>query len=277
LVDDEERFLLNLAKLLKRRGFDVSTAPSGQQALDILSSRKNIAVVVLDVRMPGMDGLETLGHIKQQSPETEVIMLTGQATLEDGIEALRGGAFYYIQKPCDIDELEAKIRDAFSVEQIKRHPVLWPRYEVGEIILSGFVPLLPEDTLERALEIFNRYRHGEGAQMLFVVDERRHILGVISRSDVLKAVENVTGDEPASWEWVCRHPQCLPETTVGQIMEREVASVSSATSLAETARLMLQHHYDSMPVTADETVLGIVRLRDVLQYLHAAEEADKAL
>ncbi len=277
LVDDEERFLLTLARLLRKRSFEVITATTGSQALEALSSGADIGVVVLDVRMPGMDGLNTLRLIKHRHPASEVIMLTGQAALEDAIEALRAGAFDYIQKPCDIEELVAKIRSASSLEQIKRHPVLWPRSEAGEIILSGFVPLLPQDSLKRALELFNRYRNGEGAQMLFVVDDRRRLVGAISRGDVLKAAEDLNPGEAVDWDWVCGHAEILAQTTVAQIMNRQAASVSYSTSLAETARLMLRHHYDSMPATADGIVLGIIRFRDVLQYLQIAQEADPEL
>jgi CheY-like chemotaxis protein len=274
LVDDEERFVLNLARLLKARGYVVSTAFDGQGALALLSSEKEIAVVVLDVRMPGMDGIDTLQRIRERYPEIEVIMLTGQATLDNGIQAVRRGAFDYLQKPCDIEDLEAKIKAACSVEQIKRHPVLWPRSTAGEIILSGFLPLLPEDTLECALAIFNRYRNGEGAQLLFVVDDGQRVQGLIGKRDMLAAVEKEHMGETFTWEWVCRHPQQLPSIPVSRIMHREVETVSAETSLVETARRMLLHHYDSIPVVSEDAVLGIIRLRDVLQYLQAAGEED---
>ena len=272
LVDDEERFVLNLAKLLKTRGFDVSTAFQGRQALDLLSSRKEIAVVVLDVHMPGMDGIETLRHIKEMNADIEVIMLTGQATMEDGVQALRQGAFDYVQKPCDIKELEARIMAACSVERIKRRPILWPRATAGDIILSGFVPLLPEHPLVRALTIFNRYPSGEGAQMLFVVDDGLRVQGIINRGDLLKAVPKASDGDIITWEWVQTHPDALPQIPVNLIMNRKVATATSETPLAETARLMLLHHYDTMPVVSQDTVLGIIRLRDVLRYMHAPEE-----
>lgn len=274
LVDDEERFVLNLARLLKARGFAVFTAFDGQRALAVLSLEKEIAVVVLDVRMPGMDGIETLQRIRERYPEIEVIMLTGQATLEDGIQAVRCGAFDYLQKPCDIEDLEAKIKAACSVEQIKRHPVLWPRSTAGEIILSGFLPLLPEDTLDDALKIFNRYRNGEGAQMLFVVDKSRRIQGMIAKRDMLAAMVSESTGENITWEWICCNPHQLPSIPVSRIMRREVEIVSAETSLVETARRMLLHHYDSIPVISEDAVLGIIRLRDVLQYLQAAGEED---
>lgn len=274
LVDDEERFVLNLGRLMKARGFVVFTAFDGRGALELLASEKEIAVVVLDVRMPGMDGIGTLQQIKERHPDIEVIMLTGQATLEDGIQAVRLGAFDYLQKPCDIEDLEAKVRAACSVEQIKRHPVLWPRSTAGEIILSGFLPLFPEDTIDSALKIFTRYRNGDGAQMLFVVDTNQRIRGMIAKRDMITALETEYAGETVTWEWICRNPHRLPPIPVSRIMCREVETVSTDTSLIETARRMLQHHYDSMPVVSGEAVLGIVRLRDVLLYLQAAGEED---
>ena len=274
LVDDEERFLATLARLLNRRGFEVRTAASGGQALEALASGQTATVIVLDVRMPGMDGLEALRRIKGLHPACEVIMLSGEAALDDAIEAVRGGAFDYIQKPCEIDELEAKIRSASSLEQIKRYPVLWPRSEAGEVILSGFVPLLPQDSLRRALEIFNRYRHGEGARMLFVVDESRGLKGLIKRGGLLKAYAGLIPAGADGWDWLSAHADSLPHVTVESIMQREAANVAHSASLAETARLMLKHNYDSMPVTANGTVLGVVRLRDVLGYLQISEEGD---
>ena len=104
LVDDEERFLSTIQKLLSRRGIKVATATSGADALKMLR-HTNIHVVILDVKMPGMDGNETLKEIKRQFPTVEVIMLTGHATVESAIDGLKSGATDYLMKPADIDEL----------------------------------------------------------------------------------------------------------------------------------------------------------------------------
>jgi DNA-binding NtrC family response regulator len=91
LVDDEERFLATTQKLLTRKGIDVVTAASGAEALELLN-RQNIHVVILDVKMPGMNGNETLKEIKTRFPLVEVIMLTGHATVESAIDGLKSGA-----------------------------------------------------------------------------------------------------------------------------------------------------------------------------------------
>jgi DNA-binding NtrC family response regulator len=111
LVDDEERFLRTTKKLLSRKGYDVATASSGTQALEDLAS-KDVDVVVLDVKMPGIDGLQTLREIKKRNPGTEVILLTGHASVDSAVEGLSFGAYDFLLKPCDIEELCLKIDSA---------------------------------------------------------------------------------------------------------------------------------------------------------------------
>jgi two-component system, OmpR family, response regulator len=113
LVDDEEDFRTTLAKRMAKRKVEVAEAESGLAAVELLQNGV-FDVVVLDVRMPGMDGIETLRRIKAIRPLVEVIMLTGHASVESGIEGMRLGAFDYLMKPCDINELLLKIQDAYQ-------------------------------------------------------------------------------------------------------------------------------------------------------------------
>ena len=113
IVDDEERFLATTQKLLERKGYDVVTAPSGAEALEKIRVQ-NIHVVILDVKMPGMDGNQVLREIKRRFPLTEVIMLTGHATMESAIDGLKAGAIDYLMKPADIDEIIQKAEEAFE-------------------------------------------------------------------------------------------------------------------------------------------------------------------
>jgi DNA-binding NtrC family response regulator len=116
LVDDEERFLSTTKKLLARKGLNIVTALSGADALQKLRS-ENIHVVILDVKMPGMDGIDTLKEIKKRFPLVEVIMLTGHATVESAVDGLKSGANDYLMKPADIDELVEKADEAFVKRQ----------------------------------------------------------------------------------------------------------------------------------------------------------------
>jgi DNA-binding NtrC family response regulator len=116
LVDDEERFLETTKKLLSRKGYNVLTATSGSEALDKLIM-ENVHVVILDVKMPGMDGVATLKAIKSRYPLVEVIMLTGHATVESAVDGLKSGATDYLMKPADLDELIRKAEEAYEKRQ----------------------------------------------------------------------------------------------------------------------------------------------------------------
>lgn len=113
LVDDEPDFLETLVKRLKKRKLEVFAASNGKEALDLLRETP-LDVVVLDVRMPDMDGIETLREIKKIRPGVEVIMLTGHANVEVAIQGMELGAFDYLMKPMDIDELLYKLQDAYK-------------------------------------------------------------------------------------------------------------------------------------------------------------------
>ncbi|MBC8199638.1 MAG: response regulator [Desulfobacteraceae bacterium] len=108
IVDDEEKFVNSLAERLSIRDYDATTSVSGQDAIEKVSGY-NFDVVMLDVVMPGMDGLEVLREIKRIKPLTEVIMLTALPNVEIGVEAMKRGALDYILKPCEIEELISKI------------------------------------------------------------------------------------------------------------------------------------------------------------------------
>jgi DNA-binding NtrC family response regulator len=116
LVDDEQGFVEALARRLKHRGFKTAAAFNGQEALDKLEKggASTFDVVLLDVKMPGMDGLEVLTVIKEKHPLVEVIMLTGHATVESAIDGMKQGAFDYLMKPCDMDVLTEKLKQAGS-------------------------------------------------------------------------------------------------------------------------------------------------------------------
>ncbi len=112
LVDDEVPFVETMTKRLKKRDLDVYSAFSGMEALDALAEHSGVEVVILDVKMPGMDGIDTLREIKRLYPLVEVVMLTGHATVESAIEGMKLGAFDYLMKPCDMDVLLGKVQEA---------------------------------------------------------------------------------------------------------------------------------------------------------------------
>lgn len=113
VVDDEPDFLETIVKRLQRRKIDVIGVDGGKAALELLEGQ-HFDVVILDVRMPGMDGIETLKEMKKKRPLMEVIMLTGHASVESGMQGMQLGAFDYVMKPASINDLLEKITQAYE-------------------------------------------------------------------------------------------------------------------------------------------------------------------
>jgi DNA-binding NtrC family response regulator len=112
LVDDEAVFTNNMVKLLTNRGYKVAAVNSGDAAIRTLQDQ-TFDVVVLDLKMPGMDGIATLKQIKKLGLFTETLILTGHGSIDTALEAIKLGAYDYLTKPCEIGELVAKIEEAW--------------------------------------------------------------------------------------------------------------------------------------------------------------------
>ena len=134
-VDDEVDFLETLLKRMKKRQLNVFGVNSGEDALAYLKDHA-VDVVVMDVRMPGMDGIETLRKIKKANPLLEVIMLTGHACLEIAREGIEVGAFDYLMKPINIDELLYKLQDAYKKKSIQMEKIK----HLEEVMVSCNLP-----------------------------------------------------------------------------------------------------------------------------------------
>ena len=113
IVDDEKEFVQALSERLTLRDYDVTETFSGEEAVAKVKNF-NFDVVILDVSMPGMNGVETLNEIKKLKPLTEVIMLTGHATVKSAIDGMKLGALDYLMKPCETEELVTKINTAYN-------------------------------------------------------------------------------------------------------------------------------------------------------------------
>ena len=122
-VDDEIEFLETLLKRMKKRDLQASGVKSGEQALEFLDQNR-VDVVVLDVKMPGMDGIQALREIKKLHPLIEVVMLTGHASVEVAIQGMELGAFDYLMKPVDIDDLLYKVQDAYKKKALHEKKML---------------------------------------------------------------------------------------------------------------------------------------------------------
>lgn len=267
LVDDEEQFVINMARILKVRGFDMSTAFSGYEAVDAIKYGGGFDVVVLDVKMPGMDGIATLEEIKKWAPDTEVIMLTGHATLSSGTRAMRKGAYDYLMKPCEIEDLVEKLKEAHEAESIKRHPVLWPRKMVREITLHSLKKLLPEAPLVKAMEMMGRESGEEAIEEVYIVDREDRLQGVVTRRGLLDEAQKAHPGASLNWAVLLENPQLLPEKALSQIMRPNPITIQPNAHLTDAAQQMIMNKVRCMPVVRAGKAIGIIKMLDVFQYV----------
>jgi DNA-binding NtrC family response regulator len=144
LVDDEKDFIETVAQRLNIRGFSAEVVFNGKDALKRIENDEPIDVVIMDISMPGLDGLEVLQIIKKTRPLIEVIMLTGHATIQSAIDSIKLGAFDYLIKSCDIDVLVEKINAAVKR---KRHR----EYQIFQIRIEPYITA--EEKKERIVKI----------------------------------------------------------------------------------------------------------------------------
>jgi len=127
LVDDEVSFVETFSERLELRDFEISKAFSGEEALQVLDENKNVEVVILDVKMPGMDGIETLTEIKRKYPLVEVMMLSGHADVASAIDGMKQGAFDYLMKPVDMDQIITKVTEAVAKKRQHEEKIIQAR------------------------------------------------------------------------------------------------------------------------------------------------------
>jgi DNA-binding NtrC family response regulator len=124
LVDDEKPFVEIMSRRLRQRGFTVAGVFSGSEAVSSVENNASVDVVVMDITMPGINGIETLQKIKEKHPLMEVIMLTGHGSVPSAIDSMKQGAFDYAVKPCDLEILVAKICAAADRKKTRERKIL---------------------------------------------------------------------------------------------------------------------------------------------------------
>jgi len=127
LVDDEAEFVETFSERLELRDLTIYKAFNGEESLQVLEKHHDMEVVILDVKMPGMDGIETLTEIKKRFPLVEVIMLSGHADVESAIDGMKQGAFDYLMKPCDMDQIIAKVTEAAAKKRRHEEKIIQAR------------------------------------------------------------------------------------------------------------------------------------------------------
>ncbi len=272
LVDDEERFVRNMERILRNRGLEVGIAFDGLSAVETVRSGPAFDVVVLDIRMPGMDGIAALERIKHLAPATEVIMLTGHASISSGIEAMRLGAFDYLVKPCDPEDLLEKVREAFESECVKRHPVLWPRKHVSEIPLHPPVRLGPQEPLRSAFELLSRETGEAAVDEAYVIDAEDRLRGVVARRDLIREVEQAHPSLAITWPTLEEKASLIPDIPISAVMRPAPAEIAPEASLTEAGNRMILHNLRCLPVVRSGRTLGLIKLQDVFRYVEQESE-----
>jgi len=176
VVDDEAVARISMAEILRLEGHHVSTAASGEEALSLLGKSDPFDLIVLDLKMPGMDGLKVTEIVQERSPDTVIILLTAFATLETAIDAIRRGAHDYLLKPCPVPDVLESVRKGLAKRQQERHR----RRLVGQLeqILSELAAVEGTEAVEEAVSSqsgrFIRIRD-------LVVDCQKHIITLRGR------------------------------------------------------------------------------------------------
>lgn len=307
LVDDEVSFVETMTKRLSKRSIDVFGVFSGEECLEKLKIYDNIEVVILDVKMPGMGGIETLKIIKQKYPLIEVIMLTGHATVKSGIEGMKLGAYDYLMKPCEIDELLGKVDGAVKKRRAhEKIPHEWERFmDTGSLTelmvpLEDYATVSEEATiyeaicaLEDAQNAFNprRYRH----RAILVLNQEKRVVGKLNQHDIIQALEpqykkskerservlsqfgfgktfiDAVSMQYGSWDSPLQN---LYKKTFEQKVKSfmhiptDDEYIEASASLNDTFHRLIVGKYQSLLVTNGPEIVGVLRLTDVFDLLH---------
>lgn len=282
MVDDEARFRETTRKLLTKKGFEVHLAGNGKEALHQLSTDPD--VVILDIRMPGMDGHEVLQKINEKAPDLPVIMLTGHGGRDSAKEALTKGAFDYLTKPCDIDILARKIEEAYRLKDntLKRTeaPVSHAMVPIAVYTAVG-----EDQTLEAAIHALQQSFESKlstesimetGHRSILVVDGKDSIKGILTIRDMLEAIlpGYLSAPKPFMADSIEYSPMFWSgmftlgirekrKGRISDIMSPTPLTIDGSASLMEAAYIMVSKNQRRLLVVENGKNVGIVREQDL--------------
>jgi CheY-like chemotaxis protein len=282
MVDDEEQFRSTTSKILTRRGYETTVAESGEAAISILRTSDQ-DVVVLDVKMPGMDGHEALREIKKINPDVQVIMLTGHGTMASAKASLKDEAFDYLNKPCDMDLLASKINDAFNGarkgkrEEKKAGDIMIPIEEYTTIQASATVSegiAALKMSFENAVSTSRIMETGHRSIMVF--DKEENLVGILSILDLIQAIRPayLSAPKPSMadsmqystmfWSGLfTTQTKALVSKRIEDVMSEAPLTVAEDTNLMEVANLLYTEKRRRMAVTRNSKVVGVVREQEL--------------
>ena len=282
MVDDEEKFRSTTEKVLQRKGFETVLAANGEEAIDKLDQHPD--VVILDVKMPGMDGHQTLEEIKKHSPLVPVIMLTGHGGLPSAKEALGKGAFDYLSKPCDINILAAKIKEACrhagdseTFEEKRVLGVMVPLYEYtmvdGEESVKEAIFKLKGSF---AIKTFTCRLMETSHRSVLVMDGADNVQGILAIRDLLALVlpSYLTAPKPSMADSIQYSPMFWQGMFIKEVNQKSEIKIKDAmspapltiegtASLMEAAYMLMKNNARRLVVEISGKVAGIIREQDL--------------
>ncbi|MBW1849028.1 MAG: response regulator [Deltaproteobacteria bacterium] len=281
MVDDEAEFRRTTKKILEKRGFITILAESGEEAIEKLADLPD--VVVLDIKMSGMDGHEALQVIKKRKPDLPVIMLSGHGTMSSAKEALAEGAFDYLAKPCDIEILSRKILEAIAQQKngelIEKDKVKYIMIPISEYtIVNGDMSV--KEAIEALKETFSSKSTTRimetGHRSVLVLDDQSEVEGFLTIKDLMKALMPgyLKAPKPSMADSVVYSPmfwtgmfeaemKMIYKKKVREIMSPVPRSINAEANIMETAYMMLNNNVRRLIVEDKSKVVGIVREQDL--------------
>lgn len=282
MVDDEEQFRSTTGKILTRKGYDTTIAGSGEEALEILKASRH-DVVVLDIKMPGMDGHEALAEIKKIDPGIQVIMLTGHGTMESAKKTMKNRAYDYLMKPCDIDLLTAKINDAYGAarKEVKEEKC------AGDIMIpiEDYTTIEADRTIREGIEELKRSYETfvatgrimeTGHRSIFVFDRDGSLVGILSILDLIRAVRPayLSAPKPSMADSLQYSPmfwtglftsqaKTLAGRKIWDIMSEPPPTIEEDANLMEIADRMYSTRARRLGVTREGKLVGVVREQEI--------------
>lgn len=281
MVDDEKRFRDTTEKILTRRGFETIMAESGPTAIEKLVQHPD--VVILDIRMEGMNGHETLAEIKKRMPDLPVIMLTGYGDLDSAKQARDQGAFDYLAKPCDIEVLTGKIREATQSRQM---PEAYRENRVKGVMIpiEEYTTLNSDVTVQDAIFELKKTFATRGTSRIMetghrsvlVVEKPMQVIGILSITDLmqmilpayLSAPKPSTADSiqysPLFWKGEFQRAiELHARMPIGEVMSPAPYDIDANASLMEATFQMVTYGVRRLLVKTGGDVLGIIREQDL--------------
>jgi len=282
MVDDEKRFRDTTRKILMKKGFDTILADSGEQALEKIEQEPD--VVILDIKMPGIDGHEALAEIKKRKPELPVIMLTGHGAMPSAKQALVEGAFDYLSKPCDIDLLTEKIKEACSPTN-KSSDRKERRVASVMIPIEEYTTINEGTTIQAAInelkksfirKLATNQLMETGHRSILVTGDDQKIKGILTIRDLLEMLMPVylSAPKPSLADSIEYSPMFwngmfskgildVKNKTISNVMSPSPVSIDGRSNLMEAAHLMLNNNERRLLVTLFNKTVGVVREQDL--------------